>query len=861
MADVEPPKTGLAALAAHPVVRVALPLLVFGLALFVLHRFASAVHLADVQADLAAASPGLILLALGATACSYAAVSLYDVVVLGVLAPGKVPPPLAAVAGASGFAISNVLGASWLTGGAVRMRIYAALGVDMGTIAHVIAMTWLAFAFGLTLVLGVLFSLHPDGIAAAIPVPAGAETALGLGLLLLLGVVGLWLARGHRQFDLGFVHINLPPLRLAIIVTLIAVADMVAVAATLYLLSPPDLVGNVVLYFVVFISALTLGFLSHAPGGIGVFEATMIAGLGAAGRSDMLASLLVYRVIYFFVPFVIAALGLCIAWGLSRRKGLGRLISASHRLAEPAAPIVAAGVALIAGAVLLASGSLPSDDGRLGILRDIVPLPFIEASHLIGSIAGVLLLVTARGLYRKLYRAWIVAEALLVVGLFSTLAKGLDWQEAMSMLAAAGLLALFRGAFYRVEGGPVFWLDARWMVSLIGLLSTLIWIGVFAHSHTAYRDALWWQFAWSGDASRFLRASLVAAVILGGISFQSLLLARAKGVAPDPISEKLRDILAACPRSGAASALTGDKYFLFSDDQSAFLAYADTGGTLIAQGDPVGPVDASCKLIRAFRVKADRTGRRCAFNGVSSTYLTSYLDLGLSIMKVGEVARVNLSTFSLEGSARKDFRHAHARATRDGLVFEVIPAVEVGPILPELKQISDAWLALKQGEEKGFSLGAFSVPYLQNFDIAILRRGAGGPILAFANLWQGSQHHEMSPDLMRYDPVGPGYVMDALFAQLLVWAKAEGFAWFSLGAAPFSGLNDRHFAPFWNRMGSLLYEHGEHFYHFEGLRAFKQKFDPVWTPHYLASPGGLAVPRVLYEINVLISGGLRGMVK
>jgi phosphatidylglycerol lysyltransferase len=845
----------LNALTAHPAVRIVMPLVITAIAIFVLHRLSREVHWRDVGASLSTLHPGAILAAILCAAGSYGALSLYDVTALRSLAPGKVPPRIAALAGASGFAISNFLGASWLTGSAVRMRIYSTLGVDLGIVAHVVGMTWLAFTLGLSLILGLLFSFHPAGLNSVIPIGTSAETATGLALLAGLVAIYVWLARGHRQIRLGPVRIELPPFRLALAITLIAVVDLVIASGTLYVLLPADLDGNYTFFFVIYIAAVALGILSHAPGGIGVFEASVIAGLGVGARPDLLAALILYRLIYFFLPFLAAALGLGLAWAAAERRAIGEVAMGAYRIAQPTAPVIAAGVALIAGAILLASGGLPADEARLGLLRDILPLSFIEASHLAGSIAGVLLIVIARGLYRRLYRAWIVAILLMGLGLVASLAKGLDWHEALSMLAALGLLALFRPAFYRIEGGSVFRLDAAWMVSLAGLLGTMIWIGFFTHAHTAYRDALWWQVAWHGDASRFLRAALATAVILGGISLHSLLATRSRRPTPEPIPDRVRKLLAACPRAGAQLALTGDKSFLLAADGSAFLAYADTGTTLVAQGDPVGPAEAGAALIRSFREKADRMGRRVAFNAITTTYLTAFLDLGLSIMKIGD-----LSAFTLDGPLRKDFRYAHSRAAREGLAFEVIPAKAIAPILPELKRISDAWLALKQGEEKGFSLGAFSDPYLGNFDIAVLRRGPGGPILAFSNLWQGAGRAELSPDLMRYDPAGPGYAMDALFAALLLWAKAEGFAWFSLGAAPFSGLTERRFAPFWQRMGGLLYEHGEHFYHFEGLRAFKQKFDPVWTPHYLASPGGLAVPRVLYEINVLISGGVRGLV-
>ncbi len=96
--------------------------------------------------------------------------------------------------------------------------------------------------------------------------------------------------------------------------------------------------------------------------------------------------------------------------------------------------------------------------------------------------------------------------------------------------------------------------------------------------------------------------------------------------------------------------------------------------------------------------------------------------------------------------------------------------------------------------------------------------------------------------------------MDALFARLLLYGKVEGYRWFNLGAAPLSGLADHPLASTWNRLGTFIYRRGDEIYNFEGLRAFKQKFGPVWTPQYLACPGGLVMPQVLLDVASLISG-------
>ena len=132
-----------------------------------------------------------------------------------------------------------------------------------------------------------------------------------------------------------------------------------------------------------------------------------------------------------------------------------------------------------------------------------------------------------------------------------------------------------------------------------------------------------------------------------------------------------------------------------------------------------------------------------------------------------------------------------------------------------------------------------------------------GRIVAFANLWPGPRKVELSVDLMRFDHQAPKDVMEALFVHLLLWGKEQGYRWFALGMAPLSGFETSPVAPLWNRLAAFLYEHGEAVYNFQGLRAYKEKFDPVWEPRYLAYPGGLRLPRILADVSALVAGGYR----
>jgi len=198
-------------------------------------------------------------------------------------------------------------------------------------------------------------------------------------------------------------------------------------------------------------------------------------------------------------------------------------------------------------------------------------------------------------------------------------------------------------------------------------------------------------------------------------------------------------------------------------------------------------------------------------------------------------------------------RQTHRRASRDGAEFEIVPRANLDAILTDLRAISDAWLEEKRTGEKRFSLGYFDADYLRNFDCGVVR--CNGAIVAFANIWRGAAS-ELSVDLMRYGAGAPKSVIDFLLVECMLWGKAQGYRWFNLGMAPLSGLEEHALAPTWHKVGRMVQRYGEMFYHFEGLRKYKEKFQPVWRPRYLAAPDGLAMAGALLDVTALISGGV-----
>jgi phosphatidylglycerol lysyltransferase len=419
------------------------------------------------------------------------------------------------------------------------------------------------------------------------------------------------------------------------------------------------------------------------------------------------------------------------------------------------------------------------------------------------------------------------------------------------------VLWLGRRAFYRPAEIMAQRFTPAWIVSLAIVISTAVWIGFFAYRHVDYSHALWWTFAFEADAPRMLRASLVV-VLLAAAFLATNLLRPARpepGVASSEDLARARALIAGCSQALANAALIGDKRLLFSAAGDAFLMYQINGRSWVALGDPIGERAGQEELVWRFRELSDRHGGWTVFYQISADQLPLYIDLGLAVMKLGEEARVRLTDFSLEGSARAELRTQRRRAERDGASFQVLRPEQLPPLLPKLRAISDTWLEEKAVAEKSFSVGAFNEGYISHFPVAVVSC-ANEPV-AFASLWVSGNGEEIAVDLMRFDADAPRGAMDFLFVELMLWGQAQGHRWLNLGMAPLAGLERHPLAPVWHRVGNFVFRYGEHFYNFHGLRRYKAKFNPVWESKYLASPGGLALPRVLLDISVLISGGVK----
>jgi len=828
------------------------------LALWALHRLLAEVSYREVRGYFHQLGHGQVALAVLLTVLGYAVTTLYDRFALRAIGRPLPYRRVSLIAFVS-YAFSNTLGMALLVSGSIRYRFYMQAGLGNAEIARVVLYTTTAFWLGLCALTGVTLLL--------VPVPPGLPFAAAgrpLGVLLaaipLLWIGGRLLWR--RPLGLGRWRLAPPPPAQALRQVLVGALDWGLAAGVLYVLMPEAVAGGFGHFLAIFVLAQLAGLVSHVPGGLGVFETVMLAGFGASGQqalaAPILGSLAAFRIVYYLLPLCAAAVLVTLreARGLRRRALLAPWFTALL-------PPLFAGLTLVCGAILLFSGATLGLPGRMAVLREVVPLPLLEVSHFMASVIGMLLLILARGLQRRLDAAYVLTLVLLVAGAVFSLLKGIDYEEAALLLLLALALAPAHRQFYRRASlfGTSF--SAGWIAAIVAVLVCAGWLVAFSYRHVEYDSSMWWEFSFRyGGAPRALRALVGAAAV--GLLFAAAHLIRAARPRPQPPTgaelERALPLLGRFPSTQAQLALMGDKSLLFDAHDRAFVMYAVEGRSWVALGDPVGADEAARReLVWSFRELSERAGGWPVFYQVRPQDLDLYLEVGMRLLKIGEEARVPLDRFNLDGKSKKVLRNTVNRLHREGLALEIVPAERVGALLPRLRPVSDAWLRDKRVREKRFSLGAFDPAYLARTPMAVVWQG-GEPV-AFANLLLCETKEEASVDLMRHVPDGPAGLMDYLFVELMQWARSEGYRWFNLGMAPLSGLQNRRLAPLWMRFGALVFGRGERFYNFRGLHRYKDKFDPEWEPRYLAVPAGVALPVVLANVAGLIAGGLAGVVR
>jgi len=304
---------------------------VIATACYMLYHELRNINFSAVYEAMKATEPRLIGLAALSVAAGYFTLTFYDWFAVRAIGKASIPYRVNALAAFTSYSIGHNVGASVFTGGAVRYRIYSAWGLNAIDVAKICFLAGLTFWLGNAAVLGMGIAYHPEAATAIDQLPPWVNRVLAFVLLGGLAGYVAWVWAKPRSVGHGTWSVTLPGGPLTLLQIAIGIIDLGFCALAMYMLVPDEPNLGFVVVAVIFVSATLLGFASHSPGGLGVFDAAMLVGLWQMDKEELLAGMLLFRVLYYLAPFFISVILLT-----SREL----IISArSKRLQATAAPV------------------------------------------------------------------------------------------------------------------------------------------------------------------------------------------------------------------------------------------------------------------------------------------------------------------------------------------------------------------------------------------------------------------------------------------------------------------------------------------------------------------------------------------
>jgi phosphatidylglycerol lysyltransferase len=530
------------------------------------------------------------------------------------------------------------------------------------------------------------------------------------------------------------------------------------------------------------------------------------------------------------------------------------------------------------GTVNLLSAIYPSLPERQHWLEDFFPFALRAESRLFSAFSGFLLLTLAVTLLRRKQWAWRLSMALIGTSIVAHLIKGLDYEECLLATLLLVQLWMLRSRFTAGSDRASIAQGIRVLgVSLVftlayGTIGFYILDGRFAINGTptnfgwtaAFSQTLWIFFTEDnagltpiGRYATYFIDSLYA-IGIGTLGYALIMLLRPVLLKNNPASQTERQqAQSLIDQQGVSSlarlALLPDKAYFFSRTADTVLAYVPKGRAALVLGDPIGPAASQAAAIGEFQRFCQRNDWFPVFYQTLPSMLPLYTRYGFQSVQIGEEAIVDLTQFSLKGKANQNLRTAVNRLTKTGHRFVIFEPPIADALLHQIKPVSDAWLAAKQGSEKQFSIAWFEPEHLRHCPIGVVydRHGQAN---AFVNLLTGYARSEVTVDLMRHRPGVENGTMEFLFVSLIQYAQQQGHQRFSFSLSPLAGVG---IAPESRRIEKGLnyfFENLNQFYDFKGLHQFKTKFQPIWEPRYLVYPNAALLPAIAVALVRADSG-------
>ncbi|TCI60353.1 bifunctional lysylphosphatidylglycerol flippase/synthetase MprF [Exiguobacterium sp. SH3S1] len=582
----------------------------------------------------------------------------------------------------------------------------------------------------------------------------------------------------------------------------------------------------------VFIVATIVGVVSLVPGGAGSFDLLYLVGMTQLGINQeiVLSSLIVYRFVYFIVPFMIGLFLAAIAFGdqIVKQIEYKPIIGSSYEIGTVVWRTVLRTLAKtgrLAGSLIALMTSLVLWFQTL--LPSVAPLYVTSAwMQWVGTlclfVAGLLTLVSTYGMYIRTKRVlWITAVSFFfaTLGIF---ARGFNLFEALVVVGFALFVWLTRNQHTRY----------RSILTISRFFRNVLYVSLYVGTHAillqsfSQSDTIFFE----PDQAALLS---VSAVMISGLLLSVLfvLFNRLKrprlGEAFEPVRfERFQTTHATSHTFDLA--YMNDKRVYYGPDDNACLLFALSGNHAIVLGDIQGETSAASELLIQFIEATDHLGYVPLFYQATPNWMPRLHDAGFTFFKLGEEATINVDTFSLTGKKRANMRSLNNQFIKKGFTVDVITRPNEA-IITSLKDISEEWIGNRS--EKGFSLGFFNEQSLSHYPMALLK-DVDGQIVAFITLLRG--HGTVSIDLMRSCCDAPPGSIEILILHVIEWARENGYADVGLGVAPLASVGEHTFAYWPERIAADIFENISYIYPFSGLRQFKNKFKPTWEGRYLA---------------------------
>ncbi|MEQ9450257.1 MAG: phosphatidylglycerol lysyltransferase domain-containing protein [Pseudomonadales bacterium] len=729
--------------------------------------------------------------------------------------------------GVFAFAWSNLISIGGLAGPAIRFFAYRRVGLSDIEVAQGVGTHYVANIFGLV---GWLLAAYIPLQFLGVDLGFVIHAAIALSICIVLGfllarfapALNRVLKKISPESELVALQGRLPLLGLVSFCewTFTYLAFACVARAVLGDVAVLDLV-------VVYFPGIFAGLVSMVPAGVGVADAIWLQLLSADHPLNNAGAVAVlYRVIYYVIPWLIAALF-----------GYIYLSRSSKQMTDFHRRFIA--VATSVGAVLLlVSAATPPVASRFAWLLQQLPVPIVEFSHIASVAIAVTLLYLARGLWHGYRTALVATAVLLLCSILANLTKGADYEEGLLSLVLLVMLLASSAQFTR-RGNPS---STREMTALVFIASSLIFLffGI-----AGIEDHQWFSHAIftggeSADSARFMRGFSI--VLTFGLLFtvrRAMAPADDKRYPSDSDLDQLEQIARTFGDSADALLVgCGDKAVWLWQPEGKELPqggvlYQLEGNSMVICKDPI--IHPQCErddLLRELISYADELDIEPVFAMVSANWMSALHDFGYRFVKFTQEAQLPLPEFTLVGGDNAFKRRAISYCERNGVHFSVEQPPHSSSLINQCRTVSDAWLNVKGGAELQFSNGYFSACYLQRNPIAVARKD--GEVIAFLNLLITRPDGPATFDFMRYKPDIVNGLMDYVIVQSALYCQTLGCSSFSLGGAPLSGVGEERSGRWLERILRFAASHAEEMYNYQGLYQYKSKFDPEWEPRYLA---------------------------